>query len=40
MVAESTEESDTVDVNVRVVYRFEEAIEHAAVCLTGNAENE
>ena len=37
---QSTEESDTVDVSVRVAYRFEEAIEHAAVCLTGNGENE
>ncbi|KIM59348.1 hypothetical protein SCLCIDRAFT_1217913 [Scleroderma citrinum Foug A] len=37
---QSTEESDTVDVNVRVAYRFEEAIENAAVCLTGNGKNE
>jgi len=37
---QSTEESDTVDVNVRVAYLFEEAIERAAVCLTGDAENE
>jgi len=40
MVAESTEESDTVDINVLVVCCFEEAIEHAAVSLTWNAENE
>lgn len=37
---QSTEESDSVDVRVRVAYRSEEAIEHVAVCLTGNADNE
>ncbi|KAL4079122.1 hypothetical protein J3A83DRAFT_1032541 [Scleroderma citrinum] len=36
----STEESDTVDVNVRVSYHSEGAIGRAAVCLTGNAEDE
>ena len=37
---QSTEESDTIDVSVRVAYRLEKAIEHTVVCLTGNSENE
>lgn len=38
-ITQSDKESDLVDVDVRVAYKFEDALHLASVCLSGGAEN-